>query len=303
MSLANPRFLPPLNALKAFESAARLQSLTKAAEELYVTRAAVSQQVKQLEGYLGATLFERKGAKLTLTQDAEYYLPLLTQTFHSLSVGTEQLFARKPRHTVVVGVAQSFCTKWLIPRLSDFRRQYPDIDLKFSSTSNAYPNGSGFADIEIINGIGHCYNSQYQELINESWILVGSPDYLRGRSLLTIEQIAQAEKIMTTGYTESWGYWFSHAGYKSDWVKPALQFDHSSLSIEAALNGLGVVLVKDVLVHEHIARGQLIQVYSKEVPSEGGHYLICHNLGKKSVATFVTWLEQAMVTHKVETYG
>ena len=86
------RFLPPLNALKAFESAARLQSLTKASEELNVTRAAVSQQVKQLEHYLEATLFERSGSKLTLTDDAQYYLPLLTQMFDSLSVGTEQLF-------------------------------------------------------------------------------------------------------------------------------------------------------------------------------------------------------------------
>lgn len=88
------RFLPPLNALRAFEAAARNQSLTKAAEELNVTRAAVSQQVKQLEGYLNAVLFERTGAKLSLTEDAKYYLPLLTHTFSCLSAGTEQLFER-----------------------------------------------------------------------------------------------------------------------------------------------------------------------------------------------------------------
>lgn len=303
MSLSTSRFLPPLNALKAFESAARLQSLTKAAEELHVTRAAVSQQVKQLEGYLGAALFERKGAKLTLTHDAKYYLPLLTQTFHSLSVGTEQLFARKQRHTVILSVAQSFCIKWLIPRLSDFRRQYPDIELKFSSTSNAYPNGSGFADIEIINGTRDCHDPQQRYLTNESWVMVASPDYVEASLPMTVEQIAQAEKIMTTGYTEGWGHWFSHLDYDGDWIKPALQFDHSSLSIEAALNGLGVLLVKDVLVDELVDQGRLILVYSKQVPTAGGHYLICHNPTKESVATFVTWLEQAMITHKAETYG
>lgn len=303
MSLSTSRFLPPLNALKAFESAARLQSLTKAAQELHVTRAAVSQQVKQLEGYLGAALFERKGAKLTLTHDAEYYLPLLTQTFHSLSVGTEQLFARKQRHTVILSVAQSFCIKWLIPRLSDFRRHNPNIDLKFSSTSNAYPNGSGFADVEIINGTRNCRDPQQRYLTNESWVVVAAPDYVDASLPMSVEQIAQAEKIMTTGYTESWEHWFSHSAYKGDWTKPVLQFDHSSLSIEAALKGLGVLLVKDVLVDELLAQGQLVQVYLKQVPTEGGHYLICHNPTKESAAIFVTWLEQAMVTHKVETYG
>lgn len=303
MSLSTSRFLPPLNALKAFESAARLQSLTKAAEELHVTRAAVSQQVKQLEGYLGAALFERQGAKLTLTHDAEYYLPLLTQTFHSLSVGTEQLFARKQRHTVILSVAQSFCIKWLIPRLSDFRRQNPNIDLKFSSTSNAYPNGSGFADVEIINGTRNCRDPQQRYLANESWVVVAAPDYVDASLPMSVEQIAQTEKIMTTGYTESWDHWFSHTGYRGDWIKPALQFDHSSLSIEAALKGLGVLLVKDVLVDEQVAQGQLVQVYLKQVPTEGGHYLISHNPTKESAAIFVTWLEQAMVTHKVETYG
>ncbi|MDN3685625.1 LysR family transcriptional regulator [Vibrio sinaloensis] len=97
-----------MNALKAFESAARLKSLTKAAQELNVTRAAVSQQVKLLEQYLEATLFERSGSQLTLTDDARYYLPLLTQMFDSLSVGTEQLFERKRRNLLTLNIAQSF---------------------------------------------------------------------------------------------------------------------------------------------------------------------------------------------------
>lgn len=284
------RFLPPLNALRAFEAAARHQSLTKAAEELNVTRAAVSQQVKQLEGYLNAVLFERTGAKLSLTEDAKYYLPLLTHTFSCLSAGTEQLFERGRRDAVSLNIAQSFCAQWLIPKLADFRCHHPDIDLKVSTTSNAFPNGSMTTDIEIVNGIGHPLPPNALRLVDESWLVVVKPDYLTGKHV-TLEDIVAAEKIATTGYSQGWEQWFEAQGYVGRFNKPCLQFDHSLLAIDAAIHGLGLLLVKDILVQKHLTQGSLAQLWQQKVPTEGGHFLINHQPHKASAVCFVKWLQ------------
>ena len=287
------RFLPPLNALKAFESAARLQSLTKASEELNVTRAAVSQQVKQLEHYLEATLFERSGSKLTLTDDAQYYLPLLTQMFDSLSVGTEQLFERERRNLLTLNVAQSFCHQWLIPRVSEFKRLNPNLELKIATTSNPYPNTSQTADIEIINGMLPKESQLTERLTDEHWVLVASQSYLKQHGVMELTDIAEAEKITTSGYRENWTYWFNQVGYCDDWVKPKLHFDHSLLAVEAAVCGLGILLVKDVLVEEQLKQGELIKVGEWKVPCETSHYILCHNPSNSMAIEFFDWLRHS----------
>ncbi|MCG9774348.1 LysR family transcriptional regulator, partial [Vibrio diabolicus] len=128
--------LPPLNLLRAFEATARLQSFTKAAEELNVTRAAVSQQVKSLELQLNATLFERKGTHLTLTSSAKEYWPVVNHVLQTLSTSTHHLFTRPQNKQITLHVAHSFCSQWLMPRLADFQRQFPDVSFKISTTAN-----------------------------------------------------------------------------------------------------------------------------------------------------------------------
>ncbi|WP_277205860.1 LysR substrate-binding domain-containing protein [Vibrio misgurnus] len=284
------RFLPPLNALKAFESAARLKSLTNAAAELNVTRAAVSQQVKQLELYLNATLFERSGSKLVLTEEAEYYLPLLTQVFDSLSVGTEQLFARKRRRLLTLHIAQSFCHQWLIPRLAEFRQQNPQIELKISTTSNPYPNSNQRADIEIINGTLPIEQTEAICLIDEHWIAVAAPDYLQQHPINDLADLAQAAKLATSGYRENWKYWLASLGYDQSVSKPIMQFDHSLLAIEAATFGLGVLLVKDILVQQLLDRGELVLVGEWRIACETRHYLLSHNANHHDGNLFIEWL-------------
>ncbi|MCW8334168.1 LysR substrate-binding domain-containing protein [Vibrio paucivorans] len=291
------RYLPPLNGLRAFEAAARHQSLTKAAEELNVTRAAVSQQVKQLELYLDAQLFERHGAKLTLTEDAEYYLPVLSEMFESLSVSTHHLFERKKSHQLTLHVAQSFCYQWLMPRLADFKRRFPKVKIKVSTTSNAYPNGSKVADLEIINGYGNWLDKSAVPLTQENWIVVASPELTKSYSLHEIEGISSAPKIETFGYREGWGDWFNsavpnrdgHVNPQAEW-----QFEHSLLSIEAAENGLGVLLVRDLLVEEQLIQGTLVKVSDHEMPSQSGHYLISNSQSNLYSKHFTHWLKESL---------
>ncbi len=252
--------LPPLNALKAFEATARLRSFTKAAKELNVTRAAVSQQVKSLELQLDAILFERNGAQLLLTQAAQAYLPVVSQTLQMLSVATQHLFARQKNTQLTLHVAHSFCSQWLMPRLADFHRQHPDVVVKISTTANTVPNASAIADVEIINGYGDWQSEQAVQLTQENWIVVASPGFLNLNSVIHLTDIALAPKLCTGGYHESWQAWLRFQGYKGKVSKPIAEFEHSLLAIQAAVNQLGILLVRDFLVEDELQQGLLVPI-------------------------------------------
>lgn len=286
--------LPPLNALKAFEATARLLSFTKAAQELNVTRAAVSQQVKSLEHYLDAVLIERRGTQLRLTPAAYDYLPVVSQLFIGLSTTTEHLFTRQRHQQLCLHVAHSFCMQWLMPRLADFRRQHPQISYKLTTTANALPNSSAIADVEVINGYGDWQTEELQRLTIERWIVVASPGFLRLNPINSLAELAHAPRLATGGYRETWQHWFEYHGYQQNISRLVAEFDHSMLAIEAAVNQMGVALVRDLLVEDHLRQGILVQVGQWYMPTEGAHYLLCRNTHKPAANLFCEWLKNSV---------
>ncbi|HDM8044433.1 TPA: LysR family transcriptional regulator [Vibrio campbellii] len=286
--------LPPLNSLKAFEATARLQSFTKAAEELNVTRAAVSQQVKSLEVYLDATLFERNGAQLNLTQAAHGYLPVVSHVFQSLSAATQHLFSRQQQAQLTLHVAHSFCSQWLMPRLADFNRQHPKISFKVSTTANAMPINSDIADVEIINGYGEWQSQQAIQLTRENWIVVASPGFLHLNPVRDLADLIRLPKLATGGYQETWQCWLEQQGYQGTSIKLTGEFEHSLLAIEAAVNQLGVLLVRDLLVEDHLQQGTLVKVGEWSMPSRGAHHMIIRDEEKPHVKAFVDWVMQSL---------
>ena len=286
--------LPPLNSLKAFEATARLQSFTKAAEELNVTRAAVSQQVKSLEVYLDATLFERNGAQLNLTQAAHEYLPVVSHVFQSLSAATLHLFSRQQQAQLTLHVAHSFCSQWLMPRLADFHRQHPKISFKVSTTANAMPSNSDIADVEIINGYGEWQSQKAIQLTRENWIVVASPAFLHLNPVRDLADLIRLPKLATGGYQETWQCWLEQQGYQGTSIKLTGEFEHSLLAIEAAVNQLGVLLVRDLLVEDHLQQGTLVKVGEWSMPSRGAHHMIIRDEEKPHVKAFVDWVMQSL---------
>ncbi len=286
--------LPPLNSLKAFEATARLQSFTKAAEELNVTRAAVSQQVKSLEAYLDAILFERNGAQLNLTQAAHEYLPVVSHVFQSLSAATQHLFSRQQQAQLTLHVAHSFCSQWLMPRLADFHRQHPKISFKVSTTANAMPSNSDIADVEIINGYGEWQSQQAIQLTRENWIVVASTGFLHLNPVRDLADLIRLPKLATGGYQETWQCWLEHQGYQGTSIKLTGEFEHSLLAIEAAVNQLGVLLVRDLLVEDHLQQGTLVKVGEWSMPSRGAHHMIIRDEEKPHVKAFVDWVMQSL---------
>lgn len=286
--------LPPLNSLKAFEATARLQSFTKAAEELNVTRAAVSQQVKSLEAYLDATLFKRNGAQLNLTLAAHEYLPVVSHVFQSLSAATQHLFSRQQQAQLTLHVAHSFCSQWLMPRLADFHRQHPKISFKVSTTANAMPSNSDIADVEIINGYGEWQSQKATQLTRENWIVVASPGFLHLNPVRDLADLTRLPKLATGGYQETWQCWLEQQGYQGTSIKLTGEFEHSLLAIEAAVNQLGVLLVRDLLVEDHLQQGTLVKVGEWSMPSRGAHYMIIRDEEKPHVKAFVDWIMQSL---------
>lgn len=254
------RKLPPLNALRVFEAAARYQNLSKAALELNVSRTAVSQQVKQLELYLNAQLFQRHGSRLQLT----------------------------------IRIAQSFCQQWLLPRLADFKCKHPNISIKMLTTNNIYPQKNANIDLEIINGYGDWTDFEAIKLTQESWLVVASPDFKAVKCLDTLNDLALADKISILGYDEKWQDWFALQEYTAETREPQLIFENSQLAIEAALNCLGILFVRSLLVDKELKDGRLVSLSEVKLPSRSHHYLICHktNINKKSQTDFIEWLLQ-----------
>ncbi|MGL6258664.1 LysR substrate-binding domain-containing protein [Vibrio sp. WXL103] len=289
------RRIPPFKALRAFEAAARHKSFSAAAEELNVSRAAVSQQIKLLEQFLDSKLFERIGTKLHPTEQALHYLPLLTDTFDHLSLGTDHLFGKKKKQTLTIRVAQSFCHTWLLPRLADFHRRYPDFSLQFYSTTNLYPSNNNTVDIEIVNGYGNWSGSSYEPLCSiEEWCVVASPQFINKHDFtLGIEAIAQFPKIATLGYNQGWRDWFHLVDHCLPFSEPIMQFDSTQLSVEAAVQGLGMLLAKSILVEDALKQGTLALAHATKMPSQSQHYLINntnhHNQAK--IAAFRDWLQ------------
>ncbi|MGR5261451.1 LysR substrate-binding domain-containing protein [Vibrio astriarenae] len=287
--------LPPFTALKAFESTARHLSVSRAAEELHVSRGAVSQQIKVLETFLNDQLFVRKGGQLELTESAMLYLPLLTETFHNLQIGTQNLFGKKVDHVLTIRISQSFCGAWLMARLADFRRQEPNIKLKFYSTVNLFPDANESVDIEIINGYGNWQGRDFERITQrEEWVLVASPSFMRQHDFSqSIETIANYPKLATMGYSEGWREWFNLHNAGMPFTQPEIEFDNTQNSMEAACQGLGMLLAKSILVEDAIKAGDLIVAHPTRLKSQSHHYVIVNHSREHQykVLKFKQWLK------------
>ena len=150
-----PRRLPPLNALKAFEAAARNESFTRAAEELNVTQGAVSHQVKALEETLKIKLFKRERQRLTLTESGQQYLLVVRDAFDRIALGTEQLAHRRGSGVLTVSTSPDFAAKWLVNRLGRFAEKHPEIDLRISATTHHVDFAREDVDVAVRHGAGN----------------------------------------------------------------------------------------------------------------------------------------------------
>jgi LysR family glycine cleavage system transcriptional activator len=304
--------LPPLNALKAFEAAARHLSVKKAALELNVTPAAVSHQIRTLEEYLGIQLFHRRNRALDLTDAARASLPKLREGFDCMIQAVERLRTHHSPSRLTVSAAPSFAARWLMPRLHRFLVAHPEFDVRVSArmrrvsvdgkadvaeraTLEAWLDDS---DVAILYGHGHYPGLRASKLFDLTVTPVCSPKLLNGDHPLRTPADLKHHMLLhdDTGDLydgESfWHVWLTAANVSGIDVTRGPHFSHAVLAFEAAIEGIGVLASVPALASEELATGRLVTPFELRVPIASAYYLVCEEnaVTRPAVAAFNDWL-------------
>ena len=284
--------LPPLNTLRVFEAAARHLSFTRAAEELNVTQAAVSHQIKALEERLGITLFKRMNRALMLTDAGQAYYPAIREAIDAIRQATERLYELESTGTLTVTMLASFAAKWLVPRLGRFRARCPDIDVLLSTSSKLIDFQRDDVDIGIRYGAGEWPNIISEKLFSEDLFPVCSPALLDGAIPLR-EPADLAHHMLLQDAGMDWRTWLIAAGIGDIELHFGTSFIDSSLALQAAMAGQGVALGRMALVADDLAAGRLVRPFQISLPSNFAYYIVCsvHTGESPKIKAFSDWLK------------
>lgn len=286
------RRLPPLNSLRVFEAAARHSSFTRASEELYVTQAAVSHQIKALEEYLGIKLFRRQNRALFLTEEGQSYFLDIKDTFTSLVDATERLLARGAKGSLTVSLQPSFAIQWLVPRLSLFSELYPDIDVRIKAVDMDDGSLTDDVDVAIYYGRGKWKDLHAQKLHTEYLVPVCSPLLLNGSKPLKTPHDLKLHTLLHDTSRRDWTAWFKQASITDVNVNQGPIFSHTSMVLQAAVHGQGVALGHSVLAQPEIDAGRLVCPFNEVLVSKNAYYVVCREeqdeLGK--IVAFRDWM-------------
>ena len=294
------RRIYPLTALRAFEAAARNLSFVKAAEELHVTPAAISHQIKTLEEFLGVQLFRRLPRGLLLNDVGQLFLPELREGFAHLDRAVEQVQQSDMRGALMISVAPVFAVKWLVPRLERFSDAYPDIDVRISARLAVIDFRRDAFDAAIRLGRGTYPGLESTKLFDETLTPMCSPhllngDYpLRASTDLHHHVLLHDDSLEFDASAPNWSSWLKAAGATE--VNPARgpHFSHPDHSLQAAIDGAGVVLGWRHLAAADLAAGRLIAPFDLALPMDLGFYLVCPeaHADRPKVVIFREWLLQ-----------
>ncbi len=267
--------LPSLNGLRAFEAAARHLSFTLAAEELNVTQTAISHQIRRLEEELGLKLFIRQSRSLALTPEAADYLPGIRAAFQDLRTATDRLLRKGDDRVLTISTLTSLAVKWLLPRLSSFQEKHPDIDVRITTSTELVDFRTSNVDAAIRYGQGRWPGLDAEWLMAEHLFPVCSPKLLSGeRALRQPEDLKHATLLHTSSTVDDWRLWLTAAGLPAHLSQNrGLTFDLAFMTIQAAIDGLGVAMGHTAYVADDVANGRLVVPFDVSMPSAGYYFV------------------------------
>jgi LysR family glycine cleavage system transcriptional activator len=286
------RRLPALNALKAFEAAARHESFTKAAHELNVTQGAVSHQVKALEAELGLRLFQRERQRLVITEAGRTYLEVVRDAFDRIASGTERLLQRQKSGVLTVSTSPNFAAKWLVPRLGRFSETNPAIDLRIGATMQHVDFARDEVDLAIRHGDGRWPSLHVTRLGVEELFPVCSPALLKGRNALRTPADLARHTLLHLGEPLDWSKWLEAAGVSHPAMSRGPVFSQSSFAIDAAIDGQGVALARTALCASDLLAGRLVRPFDLVLKISYGYWIVCPkaNAELPKITAFRDWL-------------
>ena len=296
------RKLPPLKSIRVFEAAARHLSFTEAANELCVTHSAVSQQIKLLEDYFGQKLFDRTGRAVALTPQAATYLEDVRTCLDRLALASEQLASGSNLRVVRVNATPSFAMRWLIPNLSSFQLSNPRVEVRISTSPfDTIDQLDDSHDFIIRRDAMVRPGYRCRRLVDDDAVVVVSPRMQGVETLTSAGALLPNMLLHLRSRPQAWQRWFEIAGLPGANSIGGRFFDHYFLSLEAAINGMGVVLAPECLVEEDLRLGRLVKLFPEYVVRGPGFHVLSREFGseKPHLAMFSEWLHASAGTSSV----
>jgi LysR family glycine cleavage system transcriptional activator len=299
--------LPPLNALKAFEAAARHGSFTRAAAELFVTQGAVSHQVKALETELGIKLFNRERQRLVITEAGREYHAVVRDALDRITLGTDRLLQRQNTGVLTVSTSPDFAAKWLVHRLGNFAEAHPEIDLRVSATLHHVDFAREEVDLAVRHGDGNWPGLEAVRLSSEQLFAVCSPKLLTGRRRLSKPSDILKYPLIHMDSRADWAKWLQAAGLEDADVIHGPVLNRASMVIDAAINGQGIALARTTLSAWDLISGRLVRPFPETLRLSKTYWIICPKATSAlpKIATFRDWLlaEASHDTRRLQKLG
>ncbi|WP_259781122.1 transcriptional regulator GcvA [Aestuariispira ectoiniformans] len=287
------RRLPPLNTLRAFEAAARHLSFTRAADELFVTQAAISHQIKTLETALGVQLFKRLNRALMLTEEGQVFLPAVRDALRTLMAGVDKLREQETSGALTVSVMPSFAASWLVPRLGKFHSTYPDIDLRISASFEPVDFDRDTVDVAIRWGRGNYPGLASVRFMTEDIFPVCSPKLLEdSEHPLKEPGDLKYHTLLHDEMETDWRTWLIAANVKGVDPNRGVSFNFSDMVLQAAVDGQGVALGRSFLARDALQMGLLVRPFDLSLPGEFAYHFVCpeQSFDRPKVKVFRDWL-------------
>ncbi|PIW29872.1 MAG: transcriptional regulator [Rhodospirillales bacterium CG15_BIG_FIL_POST_REV_8_21_14_020_66_15] len=286
------RRLPPLNALRAFEAAARHLSFTQAAEELNVTQAAVSHQIRGLEDWLGFPLFRRLSRALVLTEAGQILFPEVREAMDILTTAVNRVQRQDSEGVLTVTTMDSFAVSWLVPRLGRFRQAHPDIDVRLVMADRMVDLAREGVDVAVRYGRGSWPGLTVTLLRTEELFPVCAPSLLDGGPPLKAPADLANYTLLHDEMPVDWRDWLAAVGCEAVNPERGPGYTHSNLVLLAARAGEGVALGRSVMVADDLAEGRLVRPFDFALPAPQAYYLACveGEEDRPKIRAFREWL-------------
>lgn len=290
--------LPPLNALRAFESAARHGSFVAAAVDLHVTHWAIGKQIRLLEDWFGVPLFERRPRGVELTNDGAELLGEASEALSRLAAAAAKLrrseAPRRVSGVVRVNVPTSFALRWLIPRLVEFQRSFPNIEVRISVTSRRLRYIGGASDLGVRLNWEPAQGFRSQVLMKDWQLPACSPDLLRNRPVTSVEDLRRHVLLHSATTRPAWQQWLAAAGQPDLSPLRHLEFEHVHLQLQAAVDGLGIAIASKPLIERDLAAGRLVCPIARPEVDGGDYVLVSEDQAETAAAqVFRQWITTA----------
>lgn len=285
--------LPPLNTLRAFEAAARNLSFTKAADELFVTQAAISHQIKTLEEALGVKLFKRLNRALLLTEEGQTLLPNVRQALDLIGQGVNKLARVEATGPLNVSTLPSLAAGWLVPRLTRFREAHPEIDIRLTAGERLVDFSRDDVDVAIRYGRGKYADLISDRFMEEEIFPVCSPTLIEeGEHPLRNPEDLKHHTLLHDDMPAGWAEWLKAAKIDGVDATHGPYFDMSALVIQAAVQGQGVALGRSTLAEAALENGLLVRPFDLTIPIDFAYYIVCppEYYNRPKVRAFREWL-------------